>query len=107
MSGGIKLITATMEENVSKAGLKLPADSVREYLDKLGITEQDVADAVLWARSSPRLELQQVVNDIAAALVILGASGRAFKTFQPGAGPYGEPQLVRAIADFLNGLPAY
>jgi len=27
-------------------------DEVREYLEKLGITEQDVRDAIEWARSS-------------------------------------------------------
>jgi bifunctional DNA-binding transcriptional regulator/antitoxin component of YhaV-PrlF toxin-antitoxin module len=29
------------------------ADEVREYLADLGITEQDVADAIKWARENP------------------------------------------------------
>ena len=29
------------------------ADEVRAYLDKLGITEQDLQDAVAWARKQP------------------------------------------------------
>jgi hypothetical protein len=30
-----------------------PADAVRQKFEDLGITEQDIADAVRWARSHP------------------------------------------------------
>jgi hypothetical protein len=53
------------------------------------------------------MELDQLLNDIADALVAVDTCGVAFKTFQPGVGPYGEPQLLRAIAQRLNALPAY
>ena len=53
------------------------------------------------------MELTQVVDDIVAGLAALDACGSAFKQFQPGVGPYGEPQLVRALARQLNTLPPY
>jgi len=53
------------------------------------------------------MELEQIVSDIGAALVWVDRSGEPFRTFQPGVGPYGEPQLVRRIASYLNGLPEY
>jgi len=39
--------------------------------------------------------------------VTIDLTAPAFKSFQPGVGPYGEPQLVKLIAAFLNGLSAY
>jgi len=39
--------------------------------------------------------------------VSIDRSGQSFREFQPGVGPYGEPQLVRLIAGHLNGLPKY
>lgn len=51
--------------------------------------------------------LDEVLSDIADAVVALDTSGVAFKSFQPGAGPYGEPQLVAAIARHLNALRGY
>jgi hypothetical protein len=51
--------------------------------------------------------LQQLIEDIADACVAIDASGVAFKAFQPGVGPYGEPQLVKQVAQFLNARPAY
>jgi hypothetical protein len=52
-------------------------------------------------------ELQQVVDDIGDALVSIDKSGVPFKQFQPGVGPYGEPQLLQAIAKYLNQRPSY
>jgi hypothetical protein len=53
------------------------------------------------------VELTRVVNDIANALVAIDSSQVCFKAFQPGVGPYGEPQLVRAIVQYLNQLDQY
>ena len=53
------------------------------------------------------MELKQVITDVAAALVKVDRCGLAFKTFQPGVGPYGEPQLLGFVAEHLNGLPLY
>ncbi|MGE5323364.1 MAG: hypothetical protein ACM3SW_10905 [Actinomycetota bacterium] len=53
------------------------------------------------------MELEQIVGDIAEGLVSIDSSGIAFNGFQAGVGPYGEPQLVRAIAEYMNGLSPY
>lgn len=53
------------------------------------------------------MDLEGVVSDIAEALVRIDSSGQAFRTFQPGVGPYGEPQLVSGIARYLNEIPKY
>jgi hypothetical protein len=53
------------------------------------------------------MELEQVVEDVAAALVAVDGCGVPFKQFQPGVGPYGEPQLLAAVVRHLNTLPAY
>ncbi len=53
------------------------------------------------------MELTQVIHDIADALVGIDSSRVSFKTFRPGVGPYGEPQLVRAIAQRLNQVTPY
>ena len=53
------------------------------------------------------MELSQVVDDVVGGLCVLDACGIPFKQFQPGVGPYGEPQLVGAVAKHLNTLPAY
>jgi hypothetical protein len=53
------------------------------------------------------VELQEVVTDIADALKAIDASRVPFKKFQPGVGPYGEPQLVRLISSQLSGLSRY
>lgn len=53
------------------------------------------------------MELAQIIDDVADGLVAIDASGVSFKEFQPGAGPYGEPQLVRLIADQLNRHASY
>lgn len=53
------------------------------------------------------MDLQKIVSDIGAALASIDKSGQPFRSFQPGVGPYGEPQLVKLIASYLNGLPEY
>jgi hypothetical protein len=51
--------------------------------------------------------LIELVSDITAAAVSLGSSREPFREFRPGIGPYGEPQLVKHIATYLNKLPKY
>jgi hypothetical protein len=53
------------------------------------------------------MDLEEVVSDIADALVRIDGSGKPFRTFQLGVGPYGEPQLLGQIARHLNELPKY
>jgi len=53
------------------------------------------------------VELQDVVTDVAAALIGVDRCGTPFKGFRLGVGPYGEPQLLRAVAKHLNTLPSY
>jgi len=47
------------------------------------------------------------MTDIVDALVAVDSCGVAFKQFRPVVGPYGEPQLLRAVATHLNTLPLY
>lgn len=56
---------------------------------------------------STRLTLEELVLDIASAIVRIDESREPHGGFQPGVGPYGEPQLVKLIANYLNQLPAY
>jgi hypothetical protein len=53
------------------------------------------------------MDLAEVINDIANSLAAIDASGVPVRSFQPGVGPYGEPQLLKAIASYLNRLPNY
>jgi hypothetical protein len=53
------------------------------------------------------MELSDLVSDIADALVAVDASGLPFKSFRPGVGPYGEPQLMRLVAEKLNQNDRY
>lgn len=53
------------------------------------------------------MELDQLLRDVKDAIVGIDASREPFRTFQPGVGPYGEPQLVRRIAAHLNQIPKY
>ena len=53
------------------------------------------------------MDLEQIVEDIADALVSVDQCRVPFKQFQAGVGPYGEPQLLSAVAQRLNALPAY
>ena len=51
------------------------------------------------------MELEELANNIADALVEIDRAGEPFKHFQPGIGPYGEPQLTRLVAGHLSKLP--
>jgi len=53
------------------------------------------------------LQLRTLVDDIADSIVAVDQSKVSFKQFQPGVGPYGEPQLVRAIVERLNRKALY
>jgi|ERR1044071_323299 hypothetical protein len=53
------------------------------------------------------LPLQQLVDDFGNALLAIDASGIPHKSFKPGVGPYGEPQLAKGIIDYLRKIPAY
>lgn len=54
-----------------------------------------------------RMKLSEVVEHIADALVTVDKAGKPFRSFQEGVGPYGEPQLLKLIANFLNTLHPY
>jgi hypothetical protein len=51
--------------------------------------------------------LQQIIDDVADSLKAIDSSEPPFKSFQRGIGPYGEPQMVRLVADYLTKLPPY
>lgn len=53
------------------------------------------------------MDLGVVTGDILDALVAIDAGRVPFKNFQSGVGPYGEPQLLKLIAQHLNQLPKY
>jgi hypothetical protein len=53
------------------------------------------------------MDLEEILADIANAIVRVDSSRLPFRSFRPGVGPYGEPQLVRLIAGYLNELPQY
>jgi hypothetical protein len=53
------------------------------------------------------MDLAHVVNDIADVIKEIDIAGDRFKDFQPGVGPYGEPQLVKLVATKLSSLPRY
>ena len=57
------------------------------------------------------LPLQRVISDIANALVAIASSGVPFQTrsrsYSPGVGPYGEPQLLKKVAASLNKMNVY
>ncbi len=53
------------------------------------------------------IELSQLVSDVSSCLCQIDASRGRFKGFQPGVGPYGEPQLVKLISERLNQNPTY
>jgi hypothetical protein len=52
-------------------------------------------------------ELSRLVSDVSNCLYEIDASETRFKEFQPGVGPYGEPQLVKLIAERLNQHSGY
>ena len=57
---GVDLFDATVERNrivlvpVKMTPIGLSLESIREKMEKLGITEGDVTDAVVWARKKKR-----------------------------------------------------
>ncbi len=53
------------------------------------------------------MQLASLVDDILEALLAVDVSRVPFKTFQPGVGPYGEPQLLKLVVQHLNRLPRY
>ena len=53
------------------------------------------------------MELDLVLGDVLEAVVAVDSSRQPFKAFQPGVGPYGEPQLLKLVAEHLNRLPRY
>jgi hypothetical protein len=53
------------------------------------------------------LELHTVIASVADALASIDASRVPFRAFQPGVGPYGEPQLVREVSRLLNLQPSF
>lgn len=46
--------------------------------------------------------MDQLVNHIAEGLKWIDSSGIPFRNYQPGVGPYGEPQVVRKIVEYLS-----
>ena len=46
--------------------------------------------------------MQQLVDDFAEALRCIDEARTRFKTFQPGVGPYGEPQVVKQSLTILR-----
>jgi hypothetical protein len=53
------------------------------------------------------IELTKLVSDVSNCLFEIDASGARFKEFQQGVGPFGEPQLVKLIAEKLNQKQEY
>ncbi|CAN5493549.1 hypothetical protein BH09PLA1_BH09PLA1_29130 [soil metagenome] len=51
-------------------------------------------------------DVQQLIDDIAEAVRAVDRCGTPFKQFRAGAGPYGEPQLVKLIAQHLEATHA-
>jgi hypothetical protein len=54
-----------------------------------------------------RLDLPQLVADLADGIVTIDRAGVSHKLFHPGVGPYGEPQLIRSVAAIMDTLPRY
>jgi hypothetical protein len=53
------------------------------------------------------MDIQEIALDITEAIQKIDASAVPFRLFQPGVGPYGEPQLLKLIANYLNRIPKY
>lgn len=53
------------------------------------------------------MDLNSLMNDVADELVAIDSSRIPFKHFQPGVGPYGEPQLIKELAQRLSKKPGY
>lgn len=54
-----------------------------------------------------KTDLPEIVRDIADAVFGVDQRGIPFRSFLPGVGPYGEPQLATLIADHLRSLAIY
>ncbi|PYX49529.1 MAG: hypothetical protein DMG76_37105 [Acidobacteria bacterium] len=54
-----------------------------------------------------RMTLEKLFSDIGDVIVRIDKSTERFRTFQPGVGPYGEPQLVKLVAAHLKQIPKY
>ena len=48
--------------------------------------------------------MQQIVNQIAEGLKSIDDSRIPFRHYQPGVGPYGEPQLTRKLINYLSKI---
>jgi hypothetical protein len=46
--------------------------------------------------------MKQLVNHIAEGLKWIDSSGVPFRNYQPGVGPYGEPQVVKKIIEYIR-----
>jgi len=46
--------------------------------------------------------MKQLVNHVAEGLKLIDSSSVPFRNYQPGVGPYGEPQLVRKVLEYLR-----
>ncbi len=53
------------------------------------------------------MQLEHISHDFLDAILAVDASGEPFRSYQPGVGPYSEPQLVKRIASYLDSLPSY
>ena len=53
------------------------------------------------------MKREVLITDIADTLVEIDLSGVPFKSYQPGVGPHGEPQLPAKVANQLDDLPKY
>jgi hypothetical protein len=54
-----------------------------------------------------KMTLDEIVAEVADGLAHVDATGVPFRAFQPGVGPYGEPQLVKLLAAYLNDDPKF
>jgi hypothetical protein len=53
------------------------------------------------------MKLEDVIDNVLNSVIAIDSSRLPFKDFQPGVGPYGEPQLLKLIAQHLNQSPIY
>lgn len=53
------------------------------------------------------MELTEIARDVADVLKQFDSEKPVHKAFKAGIGPFGEPQLVKTLADRLNGLGKY
>lgn len=51
--------------------------------------------------------LASLIAHIADGCMAIDRGGRPFKSFRPGVGPYGEPQLVKLVSEHLNSTPEF